>query len=125
MPVISSIENCAMALVGAGCGLVNLTDIGAFGVKGRIWFWRLLPESSLAHTTFVPSRKAESQLPLGGTSTVIKNTVCHERTQARFTGRGCSPKLVETLARRLASLATGTLAYDLARTAQTVRQATM
>src|SRR6516165_2767355 len=28
----------------------------------------LLPESSLAHTTFVPSRKAESQLPLGGTS---------------------------------------------------------
>jgi len=29
-----------MALVGAGCGLVNLTDIGAFGVKGRIWFWR-------------------------------------------------------------------------------------
>ena len=28
-----------MALVGAGCGLVNLTDIGAFGVKGRIWFW--------------------------------------------------------------------------------------
>ena len=29
-----------MALVGAGSGLVNLTDIGAFGVKGRIWFWR-------------------------------------------------------------------------------------
>src|ERR1700745_428093 len=28
----------------------------------------LLPESSLAQTTFVPSRKAESQLPLGGTS---------------------------------------------------------
>src|SRR5215831_7787817 len=28
----------------------------------------LLPESSLAHTTFVPSHKAESQLPLGGTS---------------------------------------------------------
>src|SRR5262249_55299010 len=28
----------------------------------------LLPESSLAHTTFVPPRKAESQLPLGGTS---------------------------------------------------------
>ena len=50
---------------------------------------------------------------------------CHEPTPARFTGRGCSPKLVETLARRLASLATGTLAYDLARTAQTVRQATM
>jgi hypothetical protein len=33
-------RDCAMALVGAGCGLVNLTDIGAFGVKGRIWFWR-------------------------------------------------------------------------------------
>src|SRR4029077_17676117 len=30
----------AMPLVGTGCGLVNLTDIGAFGVKGRIWFWR-------------------------------------------------------------------------------------
>jgi hypothetical protein len=30
-----------MALVGAGCCLVNLTDIGAFGVKGRIWFWRV------------------------------------------------------------------------------------
>jgi len=29
-----------MALVGAGCGLVNLTDVGAFGVKGRIGFWR-------------------------------------------------------------------------------------
>src|SRR6516164_1028649 len=28
----------------------------------------LLSESSLAQTTFVPSRKAESQLPLGGTS---------------------------------------------------------
>jgi hypothetical protein len=28
----------------------------------------LLPTSSLAQTTFVPSRKAESQLPLGGTS---------------------------------------------------------
>jgi hypothetical protein len=28
----------------------------------------LLPESSLAQTTFVPSRKAESQLQLGGTS---------------------------------------------------------
>src|SRR5262249_46488264 len=28
----------------------------------------LLPESSLAHTTLVPPRKAESQLPLGGTS---------------------------------------------------------
>jgi hypothetical protein len=27
-----------------------------------------LPKSSLAQTTFVPSRKAESQLPLGGTS---------------------------------------------------------
>src|SRR6516225_9579287 len=27
----------------------------------------LLPKSSLAQTTFVPSRKAESQLPLGGT----------------------------------------------------------
>src|SRR5215470_7995326 len=33
-------RDCAMALVGAGCGLVNLTDIGAFGVKGRIGFWR-------------------------------------------------------------------------------------
>src|SRR6516164_9336169 len=33
-------RDCAMALVGAGCRLVNLTDIGAFGVKGRIWFWR-------------------------------------------------------------------------------------
>src|ERR1700733_4787006 len=32
-------RDCAMALVGAGCGLVDLTDIGAFGVKGRIWFW--------------------------------------------------------------------------------------
>src|SRR6202166_3058814 len=30
----------AMAVIGAGCGLVNLTDVGAFGVKGRIWFWR-------------------------------------------------------------------------------------
>src|ERR1700732_2027113 len=30
----------AMALLGAGCGLVNLTDVGAFGVKGRIGFWR-------------------------------------------------------------------------------------
>jgi hypothetical protein len=39
MPVISSIEICAMALVGPGCRLVDLTDIGAFGVKGRIWFW--------------------------------------------------------------------------------------
>src|SRR6516165_7371746 len=29
-----------MALVGAGCRLVDLTDIGAFGVKGRVWFWR-------------------------------------------------------------------------------------
>src|SRR5580704_9174283 len=28
----------------------------------------LSPKSSLAQTTFVPSRKAESQLPLGGTS---------------------------------------------------------
>ena len=27
-------------LDGAGCGLVDLTDIGAFGIKGRIWFWR-------------------------------------------------------------------------------------
>src|SRR6516225_5223556 len=33
-------RDCAMALVGAGSGLVNFTDIGAFGVKGRIWFWR-------------------------------------------------------------------------------------
>src|SRR5262252_5156160 len=33
-------RDCAMALVGAGCGLVNLTDIGAFGVKGRIGFCR-------------------------------------------------------------------------------------
>src|SRR6516165_809881 len=33
-------RDCAMALVGAGCRLVDLTDIGAFGVKGRIWFWR-------------------------------------------------------------------------------------
>src|ERR1700676_312643 len=30
----------AMAVIGAGCGLVNLTDVGAFGVKGRIGFWR-------------------------------------------------------------------------------------
>jgi hypothetical protein len=29
-----------MALVGAGCGLVNLTNISAFGVKGRIGFGR-------------------------------------------------------------------------------------
>src|ERR1700733_310067 len=33
-------RDCAVALVGAGCGLVNLTDISAFGVKGGIWFWR-------------------------------------------------------------------------------------
>src|ERR1700704_5299996 len=33
-------RDCAMALVGAGCGLVDLTDVGAFGVKGRIGFWR-------------------------------------------------------------------------------------
>jgi hypothetical protein len=39
MPVISSIETVRW-LVGAGCGLVNLTDVGAFGVKGRIGFWR-------------------------------------------------------------------------------------
>jgi hypothetical protein len=32
----------------------------------------LLPESSLAQTTITPSRKAESQLPLGGT-TVAEN----------------------------------------------------
>src|SRR6202789_2446533 len=32
-------RDCAMALVGAGCGLVDLTDVGAFGVKGRIGFW--------------------------------------------------------------------------------------
>src|SRR5262249_31492816 len=31
----------------------------------------LLPESSLAHTTLVPPRKAESQLPLGGTSCLV------------------------------------------------------
>src|SRR6516165_525554 len=31
----------------------------------------LLPDSSLAHTTIAPSRKAGSQLPLGGTSTSI------------------------------------------------------
>jgi hypothetical protein len=29
-----------MELVGAGGGLVNLADVGAFGVKGRIGFWR-------------------------------------------------------------------------------------
>src|ERR1700687_4223331 len=28
----------AMALIGAGCGLVNLADVGALGVKGRIGF---------------------------------------------------------------------------------------
>src|SRR5271154_2188177 len=33
-------RDCAMALVGAGCGLVNLTNISAFGVKGRIGFGR-------------------------------------------------------------------------------------
>jgi hypothetical protein len=33
-------RDCAMALVGAGCGLVYLTNIGAFGVKGRIGFGR-------------------------------------------------------------------------------------
>jgi hypothetical protein len=33
----------------------------------------LLPESSLAQTTFVPPRRAESQLPLGGTSDIIVN----------------------------------------------------
>src|SRR5215470_9264003 len=33
-------RDCAMALVGAGRRLVDLTDIGAFGIKGRIWFWR-------------------------------------------------------------------------------------
>src|SRR5215467_3923326 len=32
----------------------------------------LLPESSLAHTTFVPSRKEESQLPLGSTSRALQ-----------------------------------------------------
>jgi hypothetical protein len=32
----------------------------------------LLPKSSLAQTTFVPSRKAESQLPLGGTSVIAR-----------------------------------------------------
>jgi hypothetical protein len=32
-----------------------------------------LPESSLAYTTFVPSRKAESQLPLGGTTNQVVN----------------------------------------------------
>src|SRR5271169_5497793 len=30
----------AMSVVGTGRGLVNLTDVGAFGVKGRIGFWR-------------------------------------------------------------------------------------
>src|SRR5580693_4457569 len=30
----------AMAVIGAGCGLVNLADVGALGVKGRIGFWR-------------------------------------------------------------------------------------
>src|SRR5262249_3804500 len=46
----------------------------------------LLPESSLAHTTLVPPRKAESQLPLGGTrlaahAAVIKalGRACHCR----------------------------------------------
>src|SRR6516225_6716946 len=34
----------------------------------------LLPESSLAHTTLVPPRKAESQLPLGGTRTSTRFT---------------------------------------------------
>ncbi|HWN49295.1 MAG TPA: hypothetical protein VNO18_05615, partial [Xanthobacteraceae bacterium] len=29
-----------MAVVGTGCGLVNLADVGAFGVKGRIGFRR-------------------------------------------------------------------------------------
>jgi hypothetical protein len=33
-----------------------------------------LPESSLARTTFIPSRKAESQLPLGGTSEITSPT---------------------------------------------------
>jgi hypothetical protein len=30
----------AMAVIGTGCGLVNLADVGAFGVEGRIGFWR-------------------------------------------------------------------------------------
>jgi hypothetical protein len=29
-----------MAVIGTGCGLVNLADVGAFGVEGRIGFWR-------------------------------------------------------------------------------------
>src|ERR1700724_4111250 len=30
----------AMAVIGTGCGLVNLADVGAFSVEGRIGFWR-------------------------------------------------------------------------------------
>src|SRR5580700_3353122 len=30
----------AMAVIGTGRGLVNLADVGAFGIKGRIWLWR-------------------------------------------------------------------------------------
>src|SRR6516225_2249220 len=33
-------RDCPMTLVGARCGVVNLTDVGAFGIKGRIGFWR-------------------------------------------------------------------------------------
>ena len=33
-------RDCPMTLIGARCGLVNLTDVGAFGIKGRIGFWR-------------------------------------------------------------------------------------
>jgi hypothetical protein len=29
-----------MAVIGTGCGLVNLADVSAFGVKGRIGFRR-------------------------------------------------------------------------------------
>jgi hypothetical protein len=29
-----------MAVIGTGRGLVNLADVGAFGIKGRIWLWR-------------------------------------------------------------------------------------
>jgi hypothetical protein len=54
----------------------------------------LLPESILAHTTFVPSRKAESQFPLGGTSRLR-----HSKTRMR----NICPEAVRPMARRLQS----------------------
>jgi hypothetical protein len=58
----------------------------------------LLPESSLAQTTFVPSRKAESQLPLGGTSRKLSRIAddrAHERQwRAKSQSRKALPKRI-------------------------------